>query len=303
MKLAIFFIALIIIQFEVISQSSYNYQESDWQVVAEGCDFPEGPAYDGKGNLYFSNCYGSWIGKYDGKTSTKFLSKNDSDFTISKTNGLTFGNDGFLYACDYGIGVILKISVDGKSEILVDGFKGEKFNRPNDLAFAKNGKLYFTDPKSYDSKILDGRIFEIDINTKLTRLIYDGLAFPNGIAFNTEGNLLYVCESAKQRILKFNFVENNKLSELEEFVLLPGGDPDGIAFDQNGNLWVAHFGGKSVYVISPEGKIITQIPTPGKKPSNLEFGGIDYKTLFLTETETNKVYQLKVIVPGLKLIK
>ena len=44
--------------------------------------------------------------------------------------------------------------------------KWKKFNRPNDLTFDMNGNLFFTDPKSYDKNILDGRIFLVDAKTK-----------------------------------------------------------------------------------------------------------------------------------------
>ena len=61
-------------------------------------------------------------------------------------------------------------------------------------------------------------------------------------------------------------------------------------------------GGGAVYVIDPDGKILYKIKSPGLKPSNIEFGGSDYKTLFLTEDETNAVYETKVRVEGMKLI-
>lgn len=301
MKLVLLFFVSSIFVINNLAQTIYNYDVTDWQIVAEGCEFPEGPAYDGKGNLYFSNCYGSWIGKYDGIDTKKFLSKNDSSFTISKTNGLTFGKDGFIYACDYGIGAILKISPEGSSEILIDGYDNVKFNRPNDLAFSPSGKLFFTDPKSYDKNNLDGRIFKHDFKSNKTELISEGLGFPNGIAFSPDGKYLFVCESALQRVLKYEINVDEKLSSPKVIIDLPGGDPDGIAFDVSGNLWVAHFGGKAVYVVTQSGELISKIETPGMKPSNLEFGGLDMKTLFLTETETNKVYQLKVEVHGLKL--
>ena len=85
---------------------------------------------------------------------------------IEKTNGLTFGDDGYLYVCEYGNGKILRINENEQIEVYADGYKGEKFNRPNDLTFDQNGNLFFTDPKSYDKNILDGRIFMVDQNTK-----------------------------------------------------------------------------------------------------------------------------------------
>ena len=144
-----------------------------WVKVADGLNFPEGPAYDGKSSICLSNCYGGWITRYSEGVKDTFISKVDDSLLIEKTNGLAFGYDGSLFVCEYGKGKILRVSPDRKIEVYSDGYKGEKFNRPNDLTFDKNGNLFFTDPKSYDKNILDGRIFFVDANTKETKLIED----------------------------------------------------------------------------------------------------------------------------------
>ncbi|HHH52638.1 MAG TPA: SMP-30/gluconolactonase/LRE family protein, partial [Bacteroidetes bacterium] len=148
---------------------------------------------------------------------------------------------------------------------------------------------------------LDGRIFMVKGKTKEVVLLKDNLAFPNGIAFSFDGKNLFVCESAKNRILKFDVNKNGTLINKTEFVVLPGGDPDGIAFDVKGNLYVAHFGTGHLFVINKQGEIIQKIKTPGLKPTNVEFGGEDMKTLFLTEVQTNSLYKIRTKFTGLLL--
>jgi len=277
--------------------------EPVWTKIAADQNFPEGPAVDSKGNLYTSSCNGKWITKFSNGKAEVFLKPSADPFTIEQTNGLTIGKDGNIYACDYGIGAILKISPEGKSEIYAAGFARKKFNRPNDLAFDGKGNLYFTDPKSYDKTLPDGRVFMVKNETHEVMLVAENLCFPNGIAFSKDFKTLFVCESARNRILEFDVEKDGVLSKQTTFVELPGGDPDGIAFDKNGNLYAAHFGGGAIYVIAPNGKISYKIKTPGLKPSNIEFGGSDHKTLYLTEDETNSVYETKMRVEGLKLIR
>jgi gluconolactonase len=271
-----------------------------WEKVIDGLNFPEGPAWDGKGALFVSNCYGGWITKLSNGRADTFLTARASPFTFGKTNGMTF-RDGHLFACDYGVGAILKIDAEGVTAIYANSFEGKAFNRPNDLAFDAGGNLYFTDPKTYGKDILDGRIFWISANDQTIKVAAEGLGFPNGIAFSADGRRLYVCESAYARILRFTVGPDGGLTQKEIFVELPGGDPDGIAFDSEGDLYVAHYGGSAVYVIAPDGKIKQKIPTPGKKPTNLEFADADLKTLFLTEVETNALYKRRVDVAGAKL--
>ena len=286
--------------FTVILSLNIFAQEYNFIKLADGLQFPEGPAWDGKGSLFVSSCYGGYITKISEEGYSIFVDSINHK-PLKQTNGLTFGSDGYLYACDYGIGAILKISSSGLIEMYAAGFEGEKFNRPNDLAFDKNGNLYFTDPKSYGTDKLDGRIFRIDRATNKVSIAAKSLAFPNGIAFSADGEYLYVAESAKNRILKFKVEEDGKLEMMLVFVELPGGDPDGLAFDVKGNLYAAHFGSGTIFVMNKVGEIISKIQTPGKKPSNVEFGGEDFKTLFITEDKTNAVYMTRVSNPGLKL--
>ena len=89
---------------------------------------------------------------------------------------------------------------------------------------------------------------------------------------------------------------------LDTLITLPGGnqDPDGMDVDENGNLYIACFGGGKIFVVSPEGKLLDSLMTPGKKPSNVEFGGEDMKTLFISECETNKIYSIRTVIAGHK---
>jgi gluconolactonase len=277
-----------------------NHAQTKFEKVLDGLHFPEGPAWDGNGSLYVSSCYGGYITKITGEESLKFVDSSNTA-NLKQTNGLTVYKDGNIYACDYGLGAILKINLNGESEVFIDGFEGKRFNRPNDLAFDAAGNLYITDPKSYGKDKLDGRVFRINIESKEVTLIEDSLAFPNGIAFSLDGKKLFVCESAKNRILVYDINEDGSISNKNVFAELPGGDPDGLALDSQGNLYAAHFGGGAIFIFSPDRKLINKITTPGLKPSNVEFGGDDMKTLFITEDETNSVYALWVEIPGAKL--
>ncbi len=275
-------------------------QEHKFEKIAEGLKFPEGPAYDGKGKVYVSNCYGDWITVIENDEPGVFVKSPTAPYNFEKTNGLTVYKDGAIYACDYGKGAILKFTTDGKCYPVAEGFNGKKFNRPNDLAFNSKSDLWFTDPKSYDKNNLDGVIYKLNIETGEVKEVYTGLGFPNGIAFSKDEKYLFVCESAQQRILKFK-VEDDELLEPEVFAEMPGGDPDGIAFDIEGNLYVAHFGGGKIAVFDPDGNLIESLAAPGKKPSNVEFTGEDLKTLIITEDETNAVYKTSVEIAGLPL--
>jgi len=269
--------------------------------IAEGLKFAEGPAWSNRGVLYVSNCYGDWIMQVKNSSVDTFVTTPTSPDSFENTNGLTIGRDGSLYACDFGKGAILRFSPTKECVVYASGFDGKRFNRPNDLAFNIKGNLYFTDPNKYDKEDRDGCIYRVDNKTKEVTKVHDGLAFPNGIAFSADGQYLYVCESAMNRIIKFPVNDDGSLDDYTVFINLPGDDPDGIAFDMQGNLYAAHFGTGKVHIINPAGEVVSEIETPGTKTTNVEFGGLDMKTLFITEAETNAVYKIRVEIPGLRL--
>lgn len=295
-KFTIFLIVLLSIILIFTSCNKKPVLENDnWQIIATELNFPEGPAWNNNETLYFSNCHGGWIGKIEDNKLDTFITALESDSIFEKTNGIVISKNGDIYSCEYGIGKLIKISTDNKSvTVLSAGYKGKSFNHPNDLTFSDNGNLYFSDPKSYGKDKLDGRIFYYDFNLQKVKLVADSLAYPNGIAISPLDNKLYVSESAKNRVVNFDILENGLLKNKQKFIELPGGDPDGLEFDNKGNLYVAHFGTGTVFIISPKGNILQKIKTPGKKPSNLEFGDDDLQTLYLTEDETNSIYKLRV---------
>ncbi len=287
---------LLIILIIIMQSCSNTIIKGDWELIGSGFKFPEGPVWTTDNKLYFSNCKGDFIGiYYNNKIDTLVMA---SDSTFIQTNGLFPADNGSFYACEYGKGQILKISNKGKCDVLISGFNNNYFNRPNDITTDHKGNLYFTDPKSWGPDKPDGRVFFYNFNTSELKMVGEGLCFPNGIKQSPKNKKLYICESAQSRILEYNINENGSITDQKVFIQLPGGDPDGIEFDVRGNMYVAHFGTGHVYVISPDGNILQKIKTPGKKPSNLEFGESDNKTLFLTEDETNSLYKIRTKYKG-----
>lgn len=287
----------------------------EWQPVATGLEFPEGPAWDSRGVLYVSDCHRGRVVRVRGSGVDCLLTVPEDEAVAAddakvspigrlpagvKTNGLTVSPDGVLFACDFGRGTVLAVQPDGAVATYAAGHEGTRFHRPNDLAFAPDGALYITDPKSYRSEDPDGTIYRIEPEGDV-RPAATELAFPNGLAFDADGQRLYVCESARHRVIRFRVEADGGLRDPETFAELPGGDPDGINFDRAGNLYVAHFGGGAVIVLDPSGKILRRIAAPGKKPSNVEFGGDNLETLYLTEVETGAVYRRAADTPGLPL--
>ena len=102
------------------------------------------------------------------------------------------------------------------------------------------------------------------------RRFASGLAYPNGLAFTADWSTLLVAESHTQRIHAYRLRPDGSAGEHWIYAQLEGigpdgrpGEPDGIAFGADGNLYVAHFDMWRIAVVDPQGVTIGALPIPG----------------------------------------
>jgi gluconolactonase len=167
--------------------------------------------------------------------------------------------------------------------------------------FDSNGVLYFSDPKGSSLDRPTGGFYRAFPDGTLEQLD-TGLAFPNGVAIAPDGSAVYLAETWTNRILRYTIGAEGRVGPRTEFVHLtdkPG--PDGLAFDEAGYLYVAHFNFGRVDVYSPTGRERDRIVVPGAGITNMAFGGRANRDLVITEVTTASVYRTRVDLPGLPL--
>lgn len=231
--------------------------------------YTEGPAVDTVGNVYFSTLSGGDILKIHpgGKISTWAKS--------SCPNGHIILSDGDHLVCDSKLASVRRF--DNEGNFLKDVVKGVCANEevfvPNDLLMAPFGNLIFT-----DSVRSTGKVFVVGANRQ--KVLAKNLDYPNGLAVSPNGRWLYVAESFKNRVLKFDISDIwNDCEKYTVFADLPknisGKDtdnlPDGLTVDTRGNIWVAHYGMGCIHKYSPDGGFVTSIKTGMPLTSNLIF--------------------------------
>lgn len=261
------------------------------QVFISGYDSPEGPAFDRDGNLFFVSWTASSIVKLtpEGEASEFFN-------TGGIPAGLAFHPDGSLCVADEGSEIhgIMRITPDGESTIVVNEYEGAPLNGSNDLVFDKDGVLYFTDPWNSPS----GGFYRYFPDGKLEQLD-TGLGFPNGVELTAAGDAIILAETGANSLHRYSVDSDGKVGPREHWATLDGSyGPDGMAFDANGDLYVAHYGAGHVDVFDPTGTKVDEIVIPGNEPTNVAFGGPDNKTLVITDVTTASVYQVRLNVAG-----
>jgi gluconolactonase len=270
--------------------------EGELAPLVGGYDSPEGPAFAPDGALFFVNWLSSSIVRLPvGGRAEEWFN------TGGIPAGLAFHRDGSLYVADEGDAIhgVTRIDRSRESRLVVSQHVGRPLNGANDLVFDADGVLYFSDPwrSSLDNPIggfyrlfPDGQIEQLD----------SGLAFPNGVA--VDASYVYLAETGPNRLLRYARRSDGSIGPREQWCQLDGpSGPDGMAFDAEGNLYVAHFGAGRVEVVDQGGRVFDQIPVPGRKPTNVAFGGPDNRTLVVTEVETASLYHARALVPGAPL--
>lgn len=272
--------------------------ESGVELLVDNVSAAEGPAFDRYGNLFFVDWLASSIVKL-----TPLGDRSEFFNTGGIPAGLAFHPDGSLYVADEGdqIHGVMRITPGGESQILVNEHDGRALNGANDLVFDRNGVLYFSDPWGSDAQNPVGGFYRFFPDGRLEQLD-SGLAFPNGVALNARESVVFLAETYRNRILRYPIDSDGTVGSRDvwaEVALPPGAD--GMAFDENGLLYVAHFGGGTVDIFDPDGTVVDRIPIPGEQPTNVAFGGPENKTLVITEVQTHAVYRVRLDVAGQRL--
>lgn len=266
--------------------------------LAEGFTWSEGPTWY-ENSVVFSdvpeNIAYQWK---EGQTKAEVflkpsgLSTPTPGFREQGSNGLGRDSKGNLVLCQHGDRRLARYE-GGKFVTLVDRFDGKRFNSPNDLAFRKNGEIYFTDPPYGLEKLNDSPLKEIPfsgvyrLSDGKASLVTKDLTFPNGIAFSPDEKTLYVAvsDSKAPRIMAYGVKADGSIDDGRVFFdakPLSGqgrkGSCDGLKVDKDGNVWATGPGG--VLVFSPQGKHLGSILT--NQPTGNCCWGDDGSTLYVT---------------------
>lgn len=240
-----------------------------------------------------------------------------------RPNGIALGKDKNLWVAESRFPALLKVSMNGEVTSLSTGGADLPFLWPNDLCFGPDGSIYMTDsgilleamegskPPSaaYEQKI-DGRLFRIDPQTGTCELLDRGLLFANGLAFGPGAEWLYVGETLTGNIYRYEISAGRVNGERQLFgnvMIKPPAEhgrvagPDGMAFDVEGNLYVAVLTQGDITVLKPDGSINKRLEIDGTFPTNVAFAKQGDHKILVTEGSKNRLLLLEVPATGLTL--
>jgi gluconolactonase len=267
--------------------------------IFDGGRWLEGPAYSPAWrSLVFSDIPNDRMLRWDEGSGVVSVWRHPAGYT----NGNTIDRSGRLLSCEQGGRRVTRTEPDGSITVLADQWDGKRLNSPNDVVETSDGAVWFTDPSygidsDYEghrapSEIGACHVYRIDPSGRVD-VVADDFVRPNGLAFSADERQLYIVDTRRRHIRRFDVGDTGKLTGGEVFATCDAGSFDGLRFDEHGRLWAAAHDG--LHCFHPDGTLLGKLRVP-QICSNLTFGGPKRNVLFITATSA--VYSIMVNFAG-----
>lgn len=270
------------------------------ETLCTGFKWSEGPVWDEKeSRLLFSDVPNNTIFQWKEGDKEASVFMKPAGFTgvsaygrEAGSNGLAIDAKGQLVLCEHGDRRIAYLTPNGGKRTLTDNFQGKRYNSPNDLAIAKNGDVFFTDPpyglpqEGNFREIEHHGVYRVKPDGSVT-LITKELDRPNGVALSPDEKILYVAQSHPPHpvIMAYPLDDKGNAGEGKIFFnckdLKGPGLPDGIKVDPLGNVFST--GPDGVLILDKAGKLLGRIHC-GRPTANINFGP-NGKSLYITSQD------------------
>ena len=260
----------------------------------DGVDHAEGVAwYDGR----------IWIGDETGRvivvdeaTRQRRIAAETGGFS----QGIAINGAGRCYLCESNLGRVLRLSVEGEVENFVDTVEDQKLQRPNFPVFQRDGTLWVSESGT-GWATGDGFLWRRQPEREPEIMARDCGLFTNGLAIDAAEIRIYVVESVLPGVVSYE-LRGNGIGPRTIVATLPGVVPDGLAFDVEGNLYVACWRPDEILRVRPNGRVETYFEDPQgmmlKGPTNLAFVGDDLGTVLVPEFGGWTLRSYRAEVPG-----
>ena len=206
---------------------------------------------------------------YDGEPVGGFTIQEDGALLLFKTKGT------------------VEIWREGTTTTVIPEIPAAKNSRFNDAIADPEGRVYSGIMATETS---DGHLYRIDRDGSY-HLMASGFLIPNGMGFDAEFQYLYVTDSDRRTIYRFDYDRaTGNLSNQQPYIEIPPeeGVPDGMTIDSEGYIWSARWGGYHVYRYNPQGQEVMRIELPVRRVSCVTFGNPNYDTMYISTAQGDK---------------
>ena len=248
-------------------------------VVEHKCLLGEGPVWDVQRNMI------CWVDILKGEIH-EFSPEQKTHKTIPVHQMIgavaVCTNGNFIAAVQNGFASIDRES--GEIKMIEDPELHLPGNRFNDGKCDPAGR-FWAGTMSLKEESNMGNVYTIKNDVKAIKKI-EAVSISNGMAWSLDHQTFYYIDSPTLEIAAYDYEKatghiSNKRIIIK--IATEEGSPDGMTIDNEGMLWIAHWGGWQVTRWNPEsGEKLHSIQLPVAKVTSCTFGGVGLEDLYIT---------------------
>ena len=234
--------------------------------VATGFASVTGPVCGRVGVMYFSDAARDQVWRYS--IPRWIVSADGGEASLARENsggarGLTLDHQGRLLCCEATAGRVTREEVDGSVSVLANRGEVEGLHSPDDLVFAVDGSVYFTDlPCPAPREFSAGGIYQV---TRFgdVRMVTSECRRPGGVALDARQLHVYVSDQTTREVRIFEVLADGALGLGQVFARFSdsgNGLPGGLKTDEAGNVYAAGPGG--LWIFNPDGLHLGTVTLP-----------------------------------------
>jgi gluconolactonase len=304
----------------MLSEENRGVNSMEFEVVAEGLKFPEGPVAMPDGSVIFVELLAGKLNRAWGNGKIEVI----ADLGGSPA-GAAIGPDGAIYIANVGgvhrekflclegpenTGYISRVDLStGRVERLYDRCGEHSLSAPDDLVFDARGNIWFTDiGRAFArSKEYGGLYYCAPDGSFITQAHFPGLSY-NGVGLLPGENSVVVADTRSARLLRFDLEAPGRIAPTPQgqspahlMATIPGDcRVDSLAVLESGAVAVGVLEQGGIATVRPDGSI-DRVSFPDASVTNIAFGGPDMRTAFITLSRTGRVIKVRWPEPGLRL--
>jgi sugar lactone lactonase YvrE len=145
-----------------------------------------------------------------------------------------------------------------------------------------------------------GSLYRLDKDHTVHRMV-ENVTTSNGLAWSPDGKTMYYIDTPTKQVVAYAYnEESGTISDKRVAVAIPDGQgsPDGMTIDEEGNLWVAHWGGHRVTRWNPNtGELLATLPVPAVRVTSCTFGGDNNDELYITSANIGETEEERASYP------
>jgi gluconolactonase len=211
----------------------------------------------------------------------------------------------WLAICDSAAKCVWKLNLQTyELSLFTKGSDNHSFNIPNYPVFDSNGNLYVSESGKFNT--VTGKIFKFSPDG-LGEVWHAGpFSFTNGMALGKDKQFLYVVASWLPGVERIQILSDGSAGIREVYCTLPQTVPDGIAFDEDENLYITCYIPNAIYKVTKE-RVCTLLVDDWEahtlaNPTNIAFGGANLDQLFTANLGRWHINKIDLGTKGLPLV-